>query len=83
MPGDPGATVVTTVCLLPIAHGLRVHRAPGIPHALNRGGRFPYNPGALRRGNAKPRQVEPHQVEAFAELTSLSPVCRTVLILAG
>jgi hypothetical protein len=26
-----GVTVVTTVCFLPFAHGLRAHRAPGIP----------------------------------------------------
>jgi hypothetical protein len=29
-----GEPVVTTVCFLPTAHGLRVHRAPGIPCAL-------------------------------------------------
>jgi hypothetical protein len=35
MPGDPGATVVTTlVCFLPLRTRLRVQRAPGIPHAL-------------------------------------------------
>jgi hypothetical protein len=36
MPGDSGVTVVTTlVCSLHHLHArLRVHRAPGIPHAL-------------------------------------------------
>src|ERR1700692_4667136 len=31
MPRDSGEPVVTTVCFLPFAHGLRVHRASGIP----------------------------------------------------
>jgi hypothetical protein len=37
MPGDPGATVVTMLaCSLHILHArLRVHWAPGIPHALS------------------------------------------------
>jgi hypothetical protein len=37
MPGDSGATVVTTLaCSLHILHArLRVHWAPGIPHALS------------------------------------------------
>jgi hypothetical protein len=34
MPDETGEPVVTTVCLLPFAHGLRVHRTPGIPCAL-------------------------------------------------
>src|SRR5258707_13341335 len=35
MPGDPGATVVTNSCAFyPLRTRLRVHRAPGIPHAL-------------------------------------------------
>jgi hypothetical protein len=35
---------------------LRVHRAPGIPHALIfLGGWFMQNSGGLRRGNAAPR----------------------------
>jgi hypothetical protein len=36
MPGETGEPVVTMlVCSLPISHmRLRVHRAPGIPHAL-------------------------------------------------
>ena len=35
MPGDSGATVVTMLaCLLFLHAGLRVHWAPGIPHAL-------------------------------------------------
>ena len=33
-PGDFGEPVVTTVCLLPFAHGLRVHRASGVSCAL-------------------------------------------------
>jgi hypothetical protein len=37
--GCTGATVVTTVCLLPSAHGPRVLRAPGIPRALTFEGR--------------------------------------------
>jgi hypothetical protein len=32
--GCSGELVVTTVCIF-LAHGLRVHRAPGIPHALS------------------------------------------------
>ena len=34
-----GVTVVTTVCFLPFARGLRAHRAPGIPCALSSEGR--------------------------------------------
>ena len=34
MPDEPGEPVVTAVCLLPFAHGLRVDRTPGIPCAL-------------------------------------------------
>jgi hypothetical protein len=35
MPGNPGATVVTNSCASIISHArLRVHWAPGIPHAL-------------------------------------------------
>src|SRR4030081_1297449 len=35
MPGDPGATVVTNSCASIVSHArLRVHLAPGIPHAL-------------------------------------------------
>jgi hypothetical protein len=38
MPGQSGEPTVTTlVCLLQLSHArLRVHRAPGIPHALHR-----------------------------------------------
>src|SRR5580692_6636620 len=36
MPGDPGATVVTNACLLPLRTRLRVQRAPGIPRSLLR-----------------------------------------------
>jgi hypothetical protein len=44
-----GATVVTTVCLLPFAHGLRVLRAPGFPRALYllRGTTFDPNLGRI------------------------------------
>jgi hypothetical protein len=38
MPGDSGEPVVTTVCLLPSAHGPWVHRASGIPCSLYFGG---------------------------------------------
>jgi hypothetical protein len=50
MPGETGATVVTTlVCFLLLHTRLRAHWAPGIPHALM-GGRTMHNPGASRRG---------------------------------
>src|ERR1700710_769528 len=49
MPGDPGATVVTNSCGLSLSHArLRVHRAPGIPHALIlQGRRSSHSPGAF------------------------------------
>ncbi len=34
MPGDPGVPVASTPVLSTLHRGLRVHRAPGIPHAL-------------------------------------------------
>ena len=43
---------VLAVCFLPVAHGLRVHWAPGIPHAL-RGGRDLQNSGASCREDAE------------------------------
>jgi hypothetical protein len=54
MPGDSGGPVVTTLVwfYLNLHARLRVHRAPGIPHALW-GGRYKYNSGAMRRGNAE------------------------------
>jgi hypothetical protein len=62
-PGDSGATVVTTVCLLPIAHGLRVLRAPGFPRSLSLSrdkidanlGRYPRREKA--KSYPKPRHV--------------------------
>jgi hypothetical protein len=55
MPGDSGEPVVTTVCLLPSAHGPWVHRASGIPCSLYFGGRenIMQTPGESRRGIAK------------------------------
>src|ERR1700693_6391267 len=50
MPGDSGASAVNTRVhtSLPPAHtGLRVHWAPGIPHALS-GADTTINPGAIR-----------------------------------
>ena len=56
MPGDSGEPAVTTVCLPTTAHGLRVHRAPGIPRALlsSWGGPFAPNPGVSCRESADP-----------------------------
>jgi hypothetical protein len=56
MPGDPGVPVVTTlVCSLHHLHArLRVHWAPGIPHALFfQGRKIPANLGRSRRENAE------------------------------
>jgi hypothetical protein len=39
MPGDSGVPVATTRVLSTLHTGLRVQRAPGIPHALHGGGR--------------------------------------------
>jgi hypothetical protein len=58
MPGCSGVTAVTNSCALFISHArLRVHWAPGIPHAL-RGEWIMHNSGALRRGNAEARHCE-------------------------
>ena len=52
MPGVP-VTCGDYRVLTTIAHGLRVHRAPGIPHALIfLGEKFQYDSGASRRENA-------------------------------
>jgi len=54
MPGDPGATVVTTlVCFLHFAH--EAAGAMGTRHSPRPllGGSFMHNPGATRRGIAK------------------------------
>jgi hypothetical protein len=40
MPGDSGVPVASTPVLSTLHRGLRVQRAPGIPHALLGGGRF-------------------------------------------
>ena len=55
MPGDSGVTVVTNSCAFYIMHArLRVHRAPGIPHALYfRAEDFMHNSGESRRENAE------------------------------
>src|ERR1700681_4225498 len=54
MPGYSGGPVVTTlVCLLHISHArLRVHWAPGIPHALTGEGSM-HDSDASRRGNVE------------------------------
>ncbi len=40
------------LCFLPLHRGLRVQRAPGIPHALKKGGEsYLHSPGASRRGS--------------------------------
>src|SRR5258705_11192879 len=55
MPGDLGVPVVTMlVCFVSHLHArLRVHWAPGIPHALCfQGASFMHTSGASRRGNA-------------------------------
>src|SRR4030088_917254 len=54
MPGESGGPSVTMlVCLFSISHArLRVHWAPGIPHALW-GESFMHSPGASRRWIAK------------------------------
>src|SRR5229473_7795806 len=55
MPGDSGVPVATTRVLSTLHTGLRVQRAPGIPHALLGGGRFINGSGASRREVAKLR----------------------------
>jgi hypothetical protein len=54
MPGYSGATVVINSCAFyTLRTRLRVHWAPGIPHALGfQGEGFMHNSGASRRGNA-------------------------------
>jgi hypothetical protein len=54
MPGDPGATVVTNACAhYTLRTRLRVHRAPGIPHALCWAKVSGNNSDASRRGKAE------------------------------
>jgi hypothetical protein len=53
MPGVP-VTCGDYRVLTTNAHGLRVHRAPGIPHALIRAKKFQHDSGASRRGVANP-----------------------------
>jgi hypothetical protein len=50
MPGDSGVPVASTPVLSTLHRGLRVQRAPGIPHALHGGERFINASGASRRG---------------------------------
>ena len=50
MPGDSGVPVASTPVLSTLHRGLRVQRAPGIPHALHGGERFINDSGASRRG---------------------------------
>jgi hypothetical protein len=53
MLGNPGGPVVTTLVWFYFSHArLRVHWAPGIPHAL-RGGWFLHDSGGSRRGNVE------------------------------
>ncbi|WP_210165370.1 hypothetical protein, partial [Bradyrhizobium sp. URHD0069] len=59
MPGVP-VTCGDYRVLTTIAHGLRVHRAPGIPHALIfLGERFLHASGASRRESAQLRRDPP------------------------
>jgi hypothetical protein len=52
MPGDPGGPVVTTLVCFLFSHArLRVHWAPGIPHALL-GEECMQDSGVSRRENA-------------------------------
>src|SRR5713101_1061039 len=55
MPGDSGVPVASTPVLSTLHRGLRVQRAPGIPHALQGGERFLHNSGASRREIVKSR----------------------------
>ena len=53
MPGDPGATVVTNARAFYTHARLRVHRAPGIPHALCWAERSCTTRASSRRGMAE------------------------------
>jgi hypothetical protein len=68
MPGDPGGPVASTPVLSTLHRGLRVQRAPGIPHALKGGERFVQSSGASRRGvaNARLRNSGQHQCARHA-----------------
>src|SRR6266481_3920875 len=50
MPGDPGATVVTTVCFLPMHTGCGCNGHPAFPTPSVLGGRFWQTSGAMCRG---------------------------------
>ena len=71
MPGVSGVTVVTILVWFFNFHArLRVHRAPGIPHALCfLGEYFMHDPGAPRRGNVKARPL--FDIVRFIQLAML------------
>jgi hypothetical protein len=72
MPGCSGGPVVTNSCAFyTLRTRLRVHWAPGIPHALM-GGRIKHNSGASRRGNAEWRLERRHCEERLVRRSSTS-----------
>jgi hypothetical protein len=84
MPGDPGATVVTTLVWFLSFHArLRAHRAPGIPHALYFFGAdvLKHSPGAIRAAEcADVRGWGPHPSRRAQERAPQDEVCQFLMV---